>query len=78
MFKGLNQLQFSKKFQSDDDCYLYLMEHKWAGGFKCVKCGHGEYYKGRTWHHRRCRKCMYDESVTANTVFHDLKMSVLQ
>jgi len=78
MFKGLSQLDFSRKFQSDEDCYQYLVEHKWADGFKCVRCSCTNYYKGRTWYYRRCKQCMYDESATANTIFHDLKMSLLQ
>jgi len=41
-------------------------------------CKHTDFYKGRTWHHRRCRKCLYDERVTAHTVFHDLKMPLLK
>jgi len=77
MFKGLNQLEFSKKFTCDADCYMYLIEHKWRNGFRCVKCSHTHYYKGRTQYHRRCKECMYDESTTANTIFHDLKMPIL-
>lgn len=78
MFKSISQIGFSKKFQSSDDCYQYLVDHKWGNGFKCTMCSHTAYYKGRTWHHRRCRKCLYDESVTAHTVFHDMKMPLLK
>ncbi len=34
--------------------------------------------KGKTYYHRRCRKCLYDESATSNTLFHDLKMPLLK
>ncbi len=38
----------------------------------------GESYKGWTYYYRRCRRCGYDESVTANTVFHGIKMPILK
>ncbi len=28
MFQGINQLEFSKRFHSNDACYEYLVEHK--------------------------------------------------
>jgi len=76
MFQGINQLEFSKRFCSNDACYQYLVEQKWGNGFTCTRCGNTSWYKGKTYYHRRCKKCMYDESVTCNTLFHDLKMPV--
>jgi hypothetical protein len=76
MFQGINQLEFSKRFYSNDACYQYLIEQKWGNGFVCIRCGNASYYKGKTYYHRRCKKCRYDESVTCNTVFHDLKMPI--
>ena len=35
-------------------------------------------FKGRTRYYKRCKNCRYDESVTANTVFHDMKMPLLK
>lgn len=78
MFEGINQIEFSKHFHSNDACYDYLVKHKWGKGFCCIKCSGTSWYKGKTSYHRRCKKCMYDESVTANTVFHDLKMPLLK
>lgn len=78
MFEGINQIEFSKQFHSNDACYEYLVKHKWRKGFACIRCRGTAWYKGRTSYHRRCKKCMYDESVTSNTVFHDLKMPILK
>jgi len=78
MFKGINAIEFNKKFFSNDVCYEYLLEKKWGKGYACSRCGCTEYKKGRTWYHRRCKKCGYDESVTANAVFHAVKMPVLK
>lgn len=78
MFHGINQLEFSKRFYSNDACYQYLIEQKWSNGFTCIRCGNTTWYKGKTYYHRRCKKCRYDESVICNTLFHDLKMPLLK
>jgi ribosomal protein L37E len=78
MFKGINAIDFGKRFYDNESCYLYLIEQKWGKGYSCSRCGHEKYYKGKTYYHRRCRACGYGESVTANTVFHGMKMPVLK
>lgn len=78
MFEGMNIIEFTKRFQNNDDCFEYLVRQKWPKGFVCIKCGSTQSVKGRTWHHRRCKKCMYDENVLANTVFHGTKMPLLK
>jgi hypothetical protein len=66
-------LSFIEQFSTEDQCYAFLVNAKWGKGYTCIKCGHNECIKGRTWHHKRCRKCNYDESCTANTLFHRLR-----
>lgn len=78
MFKGINAIEFNKRFSSNEACYEYLMELKWGKGYACSRCGCEISNKGRTYYHKRCRKCGYDESVLANTVFHAMKMPVLK
>lgn len=78
MFKGINAIQFSKKFVDNEACLNYLMEKKWSGGYSCSWCGCCRSKKGRTRYHLRCKECGYDESVTANTVFHGMKMPILK
>ena len=78
MFKGINAIAFGKKFQNNEDCYNYLITLKWGKGFRCSRCGCRESYKGRTYYYRRCRCCNYSESVTANTVFHGMKLPILK
>ncbi|MCH5720882.1 IS1595 family transposase [Niabella hibiscisoli] len=78
MFKGLSILEFNKQFKNNDDCFSYLVKQKWPEGFKCSRCGFEQHVKGRTWHHRRCKNCKYDENVLANTVFHGTKMPLLK
>jgi hypothetical protein len=78
MFEGLNAIEFNKRFKSNDDCFLYLMELKWKDGYSCIKCQGKEFGKGRLYHYKRCKHCGYDESVLANTVFHDLRVPLLK
>ena len=47
MFKGMNLIEFGKRFQTNGDCLQYLMDIKWAEGFKCSKCGSLKYWKGK-------------------------------
>jgi hypothetical protein len=78
MFKGINAIAFGKRFSDNESCYQYLIEQKWGKGYSCSRCGHKKYYKGKTYYHRKCRGCGYDESVTANTIFHGMKMEMLK
>ena len=78
MFQGINAIEFGKRFYDNESCYYYLIEQKWGKGFSCSRCGHQKYYKGKTYYHRKCRACGYGESVTANTVFHGMKMPILK
>jgi len=78
MFKGINAIEFNKRFSSNEACYEYLIAWKWGKGFACSRCGCDQSNKGRTYYHRRCKQCNYDESVLANTVFHGMKMPVLK
>ncbi len=76
MFKGLTIQQFKKRFSTNDSCMQYLVEQKWGQGYSCIKCGHTKFGKGRQWFYKRCKKCNYDESATANTLFHGVKLNL--
>lgn len=78
MFQGMNIIEFSKRFQTDADCFQYLMDVKWSTGFKCSKCGSLRHWKGKQWRNLRCRDCGYEESATAGTLFHKIKFSLLK
>ena len=78
MFKGFNQEKFNRKFKTNEDCREFLFKLKWRKGYCCKRCGNSEFWKGRTKFHARCTSCDYDESVTANTVFHKCKIPLLK
>ena len=75
-FKGDEILTFSDKFKDDETCYRYLIDIKWGKGYTCSKCGNKEFVKGRKWYFHRCKKCQFDESVTAGTLFHKIKFPI--
>ena len=74
--KELTQQQLDLLFSSDDECYRFLAEVKWEGGFTCRKCGNINYCPGKTPHSRRCTKCKKEESAAADTIFHNCKFPV--
>ncbi|MES2627365.1 MAG: IS1595 family transposase [Bacteroidota bacterium] len=78
MKKDLSFVQFTREFATEEQCFEYLVDLKWGNGYCCRRCGHTISVKGRKWHHRRCQSCAYDESCTANTLFHKLKFSVVK
>ncbi len=45
MFEGINQIEFSKQFKSNEDCFRYLADHKWGKGFVCKRCANTTWYK---------------------------------
>jgi hypothetical protein len=73
MFQGLNILEFTEKFSTDDKCREYLSRQKWEKGYQCGNCSHGHCHNGKQPGSRVCSKCKYLESATARTLFHRLK-----
>jgi hypothetical protein len=78
MFTGMNLIEFTKRFQTDADCISYLIDIKWKDGMKCVKCDSEEFWKGKCSNNIRCKKCGYEESPTAGTLFHKMKFPLLK
>jgi len=76
IFKGVNAIEFGKHFKDNETCMSYLASRKWQAGYSCFKCNHTEYCKGNLPYFRRCKGCGYDESPTANTLFHKLKFDL--
>jgi transposase-like protein len=75
IFKGQNVIEFTRRFQSDDDCKKYLSEIKWSEKYVCRKCGHTK-SQIRKDYSRTCNICSDTESATANTLFHKVKFGL--
>ncbi|MCO5949372.1 hypothetical protein NAF19_20915 [Mucilaginibacter sp. RT5R15] len=78
MFSGISINEFREKFKTEQDCLKYILDKKLAGGYSCLKCQGNQYGKGRKWNYLRCKKCGYDASATAGTLFHKCKLGLLK
>lgn len=76
LLKTLDRATFKSRFGDKKACYQYLADLKWENGYSCIKCGHQDAIKGKQSFSKKCRKCGYDESPTAGTLFHKLKFGL--
>ncbi len=67
---------FKKAYPDDLSCMRYLLDLKEKSGFCCKMCGNTRPIKGKAKFDIRCAKCNYNESLTANTIFHRTKFSL--
>lgn len=79
-FKSLSIFEFQERFNTEELCSAYLSELKWAEGYRCCRCGHGNYCNGSKAKpfDRQCTSCGYIESPTANTLFHKVKFPLVK
>jgi len=76
IIKELSRKNFKKQFGTGEQCLDYLSLTKWSLGYCCCKCESTNYIRGKQYASRRCKSCGYDESATANTIFHKLKFGI--
>lgn len=71
-------IKFQKTFSSDEACEKHLVEQRWKNGFVCLQCGHDEawYLTGRKLFD--CKKCRFQTSLTAGTIFHATKIPLVK
>ena len=70
--------RFKEVYQTEEDCLSLIASKKWDKGFVCRKCGNTNYCKGKKPFSRRCTKCKTEESVTANTIFHNCRIPLTE
>ncbi len=68
--------EFTTLYPDDLACYRFLETMKDQNGFTCTKCGNNKFSPGAQKFARRCTRCGYNESVTANTLFHAIKFPI--
>ncbi len=68
--------EFETLYPDDLSCYRFLEKLKEQAGFECMKCGNVKHSNGAQKFSRRCTRCGYNESVTANTLFHGVKFPI--
>lgn len=65
-----DELEFTERFGTEEDCRAYLEQLRWPEGFVCPRCGHRVGWKIRR-QQSQCAACLYPVSVTAGTIFQD-------
>ena len=70
MSQNINFFQFQRKFSTNLKCFKYLFHQRWPNGFICPKCENNQYSYHSTRGLYQCKKCKYQASVTAGTIFH--------
>jgi hypothetical protein len=74
--EGLSPEQLEEMFHSDERCFEFLANLKWASGFTCKKCGNDNFCPGKEPFSRRCTKCKSKETATNGTIFHGVKFPI--
>jgi hypothetical protein len=69
--------EFQVAFPDEEACWRALREARWPDGFVCPRCGSGASSWISTRRLEQCARCRYQCSVTAGTVFHRTRSSLL-
>src|SRR5271157_3232578 len=65
-----NMADFMDMFPTEDACLEYLSIVRWPDGYKCLRCGKGDYWK-KARGLFTCRASGYEASVLAGPLFQD-------
>jgi hypothetical protein len=67
--KTLSELE--QRFSTEEACREYLFQLRWAEGFRCPVCGHGEAWKlkGGLF---KCTACAHKTSMIAGTLLNSV------
>jgi len=76
MEKTMDYEEFKTLYPDTLACYRFLETLKWEKGFHCRKCDNDRFFDGTQKFSRRCTRCGYNESITAYTIFHNIKFPV--
>ena len=73
----LSLLDFQARFKDEQACRNHLFRIRWPHGYYCPKCGCRSAYYIRTRDLYECKDCSYQVSLTAGTVMHKTRTSLL-
>lgn len=70
---------FEKKFETEEDCIRFLADQRWPNGkFTCPACAQPGELKLQKRGLIQCSSCRRQTSVTAGTIFHGAKTTLLK
>jgi transposase-like protein/predicted RNA-binding Zn-ribbon protein involved in translation (DUF1610 family) len=64
---------FERRFATEAACRAYLLQLRWPVGFRCPRCGQAKGWPVRERGLMQCTACGRQTSVTAGTIFQDLR-----
>jgi transposase-like protein len=65
---------FETAFPDEAACWRHLRRARWPRGFRCPRCSHGRSYPLAARGLEQCRRCRYQASLTAGTIFHNTRV----
>jgi transposase-like protein len=68
----IDQLDFERRFATEQACQDYLVKLRWPEGFVCPRCQHRSAWAVNR-RRQMCAECLYPVSATAGTIFHDTR-----
>jgi hypothetical protein len=71
-------IDFQKTFATEEACIEHLKAMRWPDGFICPRCGHNTAWYIRTRKVMDCKQCRTKTSITAGTIFHKTRTSLLK
>jgi transposase-like protein len=77
-YQSRTLISFQKEFPDDESCLQHLALQKWRNGFICPRCGHKAAWTLPERGLFDCKKCRYQSSVTAGTIFHKTRVPLLK
>jgi len=66
--------RFRRLFGDEERCWEHLRRLRWPRGFRCPRCGGDSRGYMRARRLDECRRCGYQGSVTAGTIFHKTRV----
>lgn len=77
-YKETSLIKFQENFQTEEDCQKRLIELRWSDGFVCPHCEGRDYHELPKRHLYQCKGCGYQASITAGTVMHGTRTSLVK
>lgn len=74
---GMSLIEFQQRFSDEEACEAYLIEQRWPEGFRCPHCHYDDAYYIQTRKLYQCKQCETQTSLTAGTMMHKSKLSLL-
>jgi ribosomal protein L37AE/L43A len=68
--KGLNFIEFSRRYGTEEQCHAALIAMRWPGGFVCPQCGGKAHSYTAVRRIFQCSACRKQTSARAGTIFH--------